>query len=191
MPVQRPRDWKRERDAEASAGLEESGHILVEALKCQVCNIGIGPNHLEQKLYVYPVYHKSMWDGDDNWVYVENTWMVCCGSCAHHKRRNLPDLFLLIDYQELRREKKKEPVVDLSIEQRIDAGLFLLSLYLLSVPVRLITFTPAFSLQTFLSSPAHHMPIPKTSITQRKGVNSPTVLVHQHFLSYPVRLACR
>jgi hypothetical protein len=168
MPVQRPRDWKREKDAELSAGLEESGHILVKSNLCSLCNIGIGPNHVEQEIYLYPIYQKSMWDANDNWVYVENQWIFCCGHCARHKRRCLPELFLLVDYREQRQEKD-----DLSIDQRIEALLFLLTLYVLHLPVRLFTITPYFSLAAFKPAPR----VLSHTFLSRKGVPYPAALM--------------
>jgi hypothetical protein len=176
MPVQRPRDWKRERDAEQSAGIEESGHILVETNKCSLCNIGIGPNHIEQEMYLYPIYRKSMWDGDDNWVFVEGSCVFCCGGCARHRKRNLSDDFLLIDYRRSRLEKEEG---DLSIDQRMEALFYLWTRFLIHLSVDTVTITPYFSLRTLTQEKPVRPQVSSPSVTQRKGVTNPLALLQQ------------
>lgn len=100
-PVQSPKAWHRDRVAEHSASLEPvPATIPVKIDSCSLCGIGIGPGHVETELYLYPVRDQWICDENDNYVFITNEWLVCCGGCARHSRRDLPDALCLIDYRE-------------------------------------------------------------------------------------------
>ena len=55
-PVQRPRDWRKQRAAEEQSRLltrQERDRILVEYQTCALCTIGIGADHHEKSLYLW------------------------------------------------------------------------------------------------------------------------------------------
>lgn len=98
-PMLKPSEWHAQKEAEQSARLEEEDptHILIA--HCELCDIGIGPGHIEQEMYLYFVHHESVLciiHGREHLIKKEaieelgGHWFLCCGGCARSKKRSLP-----------------------------------------------------------------------------------------------------
>jgi len=90
--VQPVRDWRAQKKEERAAGYTTSyGNILVPWFKCDLCTIGIGPNHEQQHLYLYPVYEEKVKHQGGGLQKRESEIYRICGECASWKSRQLPE----------------------------------------------------------------------------------------------------
>lgn len=86
-PVQSVSAWRKQAKAEASAGLEQSGQVLVSLYGCDICGIQIGPGFYEQELFLYPLRNTTI--TRDKPVHYSSAILYTCGGCA--RRRHLPE----------------------------------------------------------------------------------------------------
>jgi hypothetical protein len=107
--VQKSHEWFRDRQSEESAQLETAKGELIAAAHCEICDIGIGPDHLEQELFVYPEHGERdvlcIIQGREHLLTKEDIramggyWFYCCGGCARSRKRQLPESYCIYSYQ--------------------------------------------------------------------------------------------
>lgn len=98
--------WHQQKVAEQSAHLEEDDPQMILIAHCELCDIGIGPGHIEQDLYVY---HNTGQDvsciigGSEQYIRADDIralgghWFLCCGGCARRRTRQLPESCCIFD----------------------------------------------------------------------------------------------
>jgi hypothetical protein len=130
-PVQTPSAWNKQKEAERSAGLEVDDAQMILIAHCELCDIGIGPGHLEQELYLYPVYDHAILciiHGREYLIKKEaiqqkgGHWFICCGGCARSRKRQLAPELCLFTAQHwttniLMRRGEEDPLCSVPIEQ--------------------------------------------------------------------------
>lgn len=89
MPV---RDWRAQDKMEKAAGRQtNTSKIMTDWFTCDLCRIGIGPNHCQQEVYLYPVYDQKAKLHGEGLGYVASDILHICGECATWKSRALPE----------------------------------------------------------------------------------------------------
>ena len=88
-PIQSSREWHAQKKAARDAGMNTPSSLArdISLAECATCGIHIGPDHMEQEMYLYPVVQQRVRFSDDSLLYVEHGWFEICGSCA--RRRGL------------------------------------------------------------------------------------------------------
>jgi hypothetical protein len=77
---------------EKAAGHEtNTSKIMTDWFVCDLCRIGIGPNHCQQEVYLYPVYDQKAKLHGEGLGYVASDILHICGECAMWKSRDLPE----------------------------------------------------------------------------------------------------
>jgi hypothetical protein len=90
--VMRVRDWRAQDKMERAAGHEtNTGSVMTDWFTCDLCRIGIGPNHCQQEVYLYPVYDQKAKLHGEGLGYVASDILHICGECASWKSRDLPE----------------------------------------------------------------------------------------------------
>src|ERR1700719_1218426 len=115
-PVQRTGKWRAQRSAEQDSGLlskEMAARILVKEHECAMCEIGIGPDHVENELWLWygrPTLIDRVYDlgegveplHEKQKVWLSSSpgapgqqWFKICGTCA--RRCDLPECLRVLD----------------------------------------------------------------------------------------------
>jgi hypothetical protein len=94
-PLQSVHAWRADKKAEQGAGFLEEQHIYASDLECACCEIHIGKDYYEQKLYLYPVYQEEV-KLKGGYRSYELAVFQLCGDCA--ERKGLSDELLLFDH---------------------------------------------------------------------------------------------
>ena len=90
--VMRVGDWRAQKRMDEAAGVRtNASKLLVPWFSCDLCCIGIGPNHEEQHLYLYPVLDELVKLRGKNAQKIDYDVFKICGDCARRKTRDLPD----------------------------------------------------------------------------------------------------
>jgi hypothetical protein len=90
--VMRVGDWRAQKKMDTAAGVEtNASKLLIPWFTCDLCCIGIGPNHEEQCLYLYPVYDEKVKLYGKHAQKIEYDVFKICGDCAKRKNRDLPE----------------------------------------------------------------------------------------------------
>jgi hypothetical protein len=90
-------EWREQQRMEEAAGLvHRSSNIMVPWHFCDICTIGIGPNHEHQHIYLYPVYREKVGLHGEKKRIVESGLLCICESCATWRERNLPEWLCVI-----------------------------------------------------------------------------------------------
>jgi len=75
--------WREEKKAEKAAGYTPK--IMLDLFKCDLCDIGIGPNHKEQELHLWHVVDRTVKVVDVRRYFKDNWLNVCEGCMRFHK----------------------------------------------------------------------------------------------------------
>ena len=88
VPIESRKERHQQKRAEEDAfGQQEEG-ILFPYYQCKCCEICIGPNYVEQQLYIYVTKEgEQLYLGDTLTEFKAGTLLNICGDCA--RRRNL------------------------------------------------------------------------------------------------------
>lgn len=90
--VMRVGDWRAQKKMDEAAGVKtNASKLLVPWFTCDLCCIGIGPNHEEQYLYLYPVYDERVKLRGKTAQRIDYDVFKICGDCARRKTRDLPE----------------------------------------------------------------------------------------------------
>lgn len=85
-------EWREQQKMEEAAGfVRRSDNILIPWHFCDLCTIGIGPDHEHQKIYLYPVYREKIGLHGERKRMTEVDILCICESCASWRERRLPE----------------------------------------------------------------------------------------------------
>lgn len=84
-PVETTKGWRHYKSAEKSAGMESAcDQVLVKYFTCDLCEIGIGPDHHEQELYFLPIVEGKECLVDTVTI-IKHKCLQICGGCARNR----------------------------------------------------------------------------------------------------------
>lgn len=93
IPIESRRERHQQKQAEEGAFGTQDDHILMSLFFCETCQVGIGPDHVEQELWLYHATCVTIAIGEIP-TYFEDAYLRICGGCA--KRYRLPEKDCLV-----------------------------------------------------------------------------------------------
>jgi len=84
--------WRAQQKMEEAAGLvQPADKIMVPWYFCDLCMIGIGPDHEHQRIYLYPAYREQAGPRGERKRKIATDMFCICESCASWRERDLPE----------------------------------------------------------------------------------------------------
>jgi hypothetical protein len=81
---------------EAAGFTDHDKKIMVPWHFCDLCLIGIGPEHIHQSIYLYPAYHEQAGPKGERKHIIGADMFCVCESCASWRERDLPEWLCVI-----------------------------------------------------------------------------------------------